>query len=70
MVGFILSHIKYWVEYHLNNCRYQTRTKILKTAFAAERQRRYREKRKKQPEKDAEVKRKDLERYHALKKLV
>lgn len=37
---------------------------------AAERQRRCREKRKKDPEKVAEVKRKDLERYHARKKLV
>lgn len=37
---------------------------------AAERQRRYREKRKNHPEKDAEAKRKGLERYHAQKKLV
>nr|XP_053618254.1 uncharacterized protein LOC128679821 [Plodia interpunctella] len=37
---------------------------------AAERQRRCREKRKQDPEKLAEVKRKDLARYHAHKKLV
>lgn len=37
---------------------------------AAERQRRCREKRKQDPEKVAEVKRKDLERYHTRKKLV
>ncbi|CAF4819668.1 unnamed protein product [Pieris macdunnoughi] len=36
----------------------------------AERRRRYREKRKNDPEKAAEIKRKDLERYHARKKLV
>ncbi|CAH0399075.1 unnamed protein product [Chilo suppressalis] len=35
-----------------------------KALTTAERQRRYREKRKKYPEKVAEVKRKDLERYH------
>lgn len=35
---------------------------------AAEKQRRYRERRKKYPEKVAEAKRKDLERYHARKK--
>ncbi|CAH0397863.1 unnamed protein product [Chilo suppressalis] len=37
---------------------------------AAEKQRRYREKRKLNPEKVAEAKRKDLERYHAKKRLV
>nr|CAH7721805.1 unnamed protein product [Callosobruchus chinensis] len=41
-----------------------------KALTAAERQRRCREKRKNDPEKVAEVKRKDLERYHARKKLV
>lgn len=41
-----------------------------KTLTPAERQRRYRENRKNYPEKVAEVKRKDLERYHAQKKLV
>lgn len=37
---------------------------------AAERQRRCREKRLNQPEKNIEVKRKDLEQYHARKRLV
>lgn len=41
-----------------------------KTLTPAERQRRCREKRKNDPEKVAEIKRKDLERYHARKKLV
>lgn len=41
-----------------------------KTLTPAERQRRCREKRKKYPEKVAEIRRKDLERYHARKKLV
>lgn len=41
-----------------------------KALKAAERQRRYREKRKNYLEKLAEVKRKDLERYHTRKKLV
>ncbi|CAG5017997.1 unnamed protein product [Parnassius apollo] len=36
----------------------------------AEKQRRYRERRKKDPEKEAANKRKDLERYHAKKRLV
>lgn len=36
----------------------------------AEKQRRYRERRKNNPEKDAESKRKDRERYHANKRLV
>lgn len=36
----------------------------------AEKQRRYRERRKNNPEKEAESKRKDLERYHANKRLV
>lgn len=41
-----------------------------KALTPAERQRRCREKRKNDPEKVAEIKRKDLERYHARKKLV
>lgn len=41
-----------------------------KTITPAERQRRCQEKRKHYPEKVAEIKRKDLERYHARKKLV
>lgn len=41
-----------------------------KVLTPAERQRRYREKRKNDPEKIAEIKRKDLERFHARKKLV
>lgn len=41
-----------------------------KALTPAERQRRCREKRKNDPQKVAEIKRKDLERYHARKKLV
>lgn len=41
-----------------------------KTLTPAEKQRRYREKLKNDPEKVAEIKRKNLERYHARKKLV
>lgn len=41
-----------------------------KSLTPAERQRRCREKRKNYPEKVAEIKRKNLERYHARKKLV
>nr|CAI5853186.1 unnamed protein product [Callosobruchus analis] len=37
---------------------------------AAENQRRYRERRKMDPEREADSKRKDLERYHANKRLV
>ncbi|CAG5042661.1 unnamed protein product [Parnassius apollo] len=44
--------------------------KTKKPLSAAERQLRCQEKRKSDPEKVAEVKRKDLERYHARKKLV
>ncbi|CAG4931254.1 unnamed protein product [Parnassius apollo] len=44
--------------------------KTKKPLSAAERQRRCRKKRKSEPEKVAEVKRKDLERYHARKKLL
>lgn len=48
----------------------KTRKATIMPLSAAERQRRCRERRKTQPDKFAEVKRKDLERYHARKKLV